>query len=203
MQAGRSTDSGIGRSRERSTVRRLLRDDGIPAVHCFQRQRRRDDAGHPQGPFAAVERNQLVLLRTLSGHLRPRRRPERARESMSPTPSTGRQLHRSRDGNEIERGFVLVRHQAKVESPLREISNNQSLTLSVIAQIDFYGRTARDALEVTGYLNITFADFGNDVGRGRHDSKSDLPCFGGENVEIEPMALRPHSLGPLRHLPSR
>ena len=66
-------------------------------------------------------------------------------------------------GDEVERGFILVRHQAKGESPLREISQNQSLTLSVIAQVDFYGAdNAGRAVQVTGYVNITFADFANE-----------------------------------------
>jgi hypothetical protein len=66
-------------------------------------------------------------------------------------------------GDEVERGFILVRHQAKGESPLREISQNQSLTLSVIAQVDFYGAdNAGRTVQVTGYVNITFADFANE-----------------------------------------
>ena len=66
-------------------------------------------------------------------------------------------------GDEVERGFILVRHQAKGESPLREISFNRSLILSVIAQVDFYGAdNAGRAVQVTGYVNITFADFANE-----------------------------------------
>jgi hypothetical protein len=63
-------------------------------------------------------------------------------------------------GDEVERGFIIVRHQAKGESPLREIAGNISATLSVIAQVDFYGHdSAGRAVTVTGYLNITFSDF--------------------------------------------
>jgi hypothetical protein len=63
--------------------------------------------------------------------------------------------------SEVERGFVIVRHQAKHESPLREISLNPSATISVLAQVDFYGHDSAGRLvTVTGYLNITFADFG-------------------------------------------
>lgn len=61
---------------------------------------------------------------------------------------------------EVERPFIVVRHQAKSESPLREIAGNLAARLSVIAQIDFYGRDgAGRAIKVTGYLNITFSDF--------------------------------------------
>jgi len=66
-------------------------------------------------------------------------------------------------GNEVEHGFILVRHQAKAESPLREITFNRSLILSVIAQVDFYGTDGSGrAVQVTGYVNITFADFANE-----------------------------------------
>ena len=66
-------------------------------------------------------------------------------------------------GDEVERGFILVRHQAKGESPLREIAYNRSLILSVIAQVDFYGAdNAGRAVQATGYVNITFADFANE-----------------------------------------
>jgi hypothetical protein len=66
------------------------------------------------------------------------------------------------DGTEVERSFVVVRHQAKGESPLREITENRHAILSVIAQIDFYGRDGGGrVIQVTGYLNITFADFAN------------------------------------------
>lgn len=63
----------------------------------------------------------------------------------------------------VERGFIVVRHQAKGESPLREITLNRSAILSVIARIDFFGRDgAGRAFQATGYLNITFADFANE-----------------------------------------
>jgi len=66
-------------------------------------------------------------------------------------------------GDDVERGFILVRHQAKGESPLREITLNQSLILSVIAQVDFFGADgAGRVVKATGYVNVTFADFANE-----------------------------------------
>jgi hypothetical protein len=66
------------------------------------------------------------------------------------------------DGEDVERGFVIVRHQAKAESPLRQIQADLTAILSTIAQVDFYGRDgAGRAVTVTGYLNVTFADFAN------------------------------------------
>jgi hypothetical protein len=57
--------------------------------------------------------------------------------------------------------FVVVRHQAKIETPLRELREGGTL-ISVLAQIDFYGHDlAGRSVQVTGYLNITFGDFGN------------------------------------------
>jgi hypothetical protein len=65
-------------------------------------------------------------------------------------------------GGEVERGFLLVRHQAKAESPLRELTQAEAV-LSVIGQIDFYGADAGGrTIKVTGYVNITFGDFGNE-----------------------------------------
>ena len=67
------------------------------------------------------------------------------------------------DATEVERAFVVVRHQAKRETPLREISENSAGILSVLAQMDFFGRDgAGRNIQVTAFLNITFADFANE-----------------------------------------
>ncbi len=58
--------------------------------------------------------------------------------------------------------FVVVRPQAKLEAPLRNLAGaGGAIVVSVIAQIDFYGRAVVTGDEVTarGFLNITFADF--------------------------------------------
>ncbi|HXV63540.1 MAG TPA: hypothetical protein VEK15_22755 [Vicinamibacteria bacterium] len=66
------------------------------------------------------------------------------------------------DNSEIERAFMVVRQSAKTESPLREMALTANI-LSVIAQVDFFGRdTAGRSISVRGFLNITFADFGNE-----------------------------------------
>jgi hypothetical protein len=66
-------------------------------------------------------------------------------------------------GEAVERGFVVVRHQAKVETPLRELIGSTNFAIiSTLARIDFYGRDgAGRTVVATAYLNITFADFGN------------------------------------------
>ncbi len=66
------------------------------------------------------------------------------------------------DGVEVTRTFIVVRLQAKHESPLREISLNSSGILSVLTRMDFFGRDgAGRQIQVSAFLNITFADFGN------------------------------------------
>lgn len=64
-------------------------------------------------------------------------------------------------GTAVSRVFVVVRQQAKLEPPLVQLAEGGAgLVLSVLAQIDFYGKdvAGRD-IKVTGFLNITFADF--------------------------------------------
>ena len=57
--------------------------------------------------------------------------------------------------------FLIVRHQAKLESPLRELQNAGGATvISTIARVDFFGRDlAGRQVQVTGFINITFGDF--------------------------------------------
>jgi hypothetical protein len=65
------------------------------------------------------------------------------------------------DGTSAKSAFVLVRHSAKTESPLRELAQT-GILIATIAQIDFFGHDlAGRAIQVTGYMNIVFGDFGN------------------------------------------
>jgi hypothetical protein len=59
-------------------------------------------------------------------------------------------------------GFELVRHSAKSESPLVQLSRNPGAHLSVIATINFFGtdRVGTD-MSATGSILIDFADFGD------------------------------------------
>ena len=68
------------------------------------------------------------------------------------------------DGLQVTRVFMIVRPQAKLESPLHEMQGGGgSQVLSVLARVDFFGRdVAGRELQVTGTMNITFADFAND-----------------------------------------
>jgi hypothetical protein len=58
--------------------------------------------------------------------------------------------------------FMIVRPQAKLESTLRNLAGGGgAMVVSVIAQIDFYGRQVVTGKSVSarGFLNVTFADF--------------------------------------------
>lgn len=60
--------------------------------------------------------------------------------------------------------FDLVRHAAKSEPPLRNLIAGGSLQfISTVAEITFYGRDQNgNELMVTGMMDITFADFGDE-----------------------------------------
>ena len=68
------------------------------------------------------------------------------------------------DGTDVPRVFMIVRPQAKLETPLREMRfGGGSQVLSVLARVDFFGTdVAGRAIQVTGTMNITFADFANE-----------------------------------------
>ncbi|MGD8534930.1 MAG: hypothetical protein PVF66_03700 [Candidatus Aminicenantes bacterium] len=56
--------------------------------------------------------------------------------------------------------FVIVREQAKAESPLSDIIIDPSRLLQVVAQITFYGEDiAGHPVQATGYLTIYFAEY--------------------------------------------
>ena len=65
------------------------------------------------------------------------------------------------DGSQVTRVFMVVRQQAKLESPLTELGGGGGAqVISTLAQIDFYGSDlAGRQVQVRGYLNITFGDF--------------------------------------------
>jgi hypothetical protein len=58
--------------------------------------------------------------------------------------------------------FVLVRNQAKAEAPLAGLRSPNSVTISTIADVTFYGRDlAGNAVSVTGSIGVSFSDFGD------------------------------------------
>lgn len=69
------------------------------------------------------------------------------------------------DGSEVVRVFMIVRPQAKLESPLLEMQfGGGSQVISVLARVDFFGTDiAGRQIQVTGTINITFADFADET----------------------------------------
>jgi hypothetical protein len=67
--------------------------------------------------------------------------------------------------------FVIVRTQAKVESPLKDLTNGGAVrTISTIADITFYGRDqVGNDVSVTGAISVNFSDWGDP------DSDSEAP----------------------------
>jgi hypothetical protein len=61
--------------------------------------------------------------------------------------------------SEVTVGFELVRHLAKLESPLKALARN-GLEISTIAEVTFFGfdQTGRE-VSVTGQLLVNFANF--------------------------------------------
>jgi hypothetical protein len=73
-------------------------------------------------------------------------------------------------GDEAAAAIMVVRHQAKLEPPLRNLAFVTPTTngggqgiLTVVAEITFHGRTTSGkAVSTTGRLTISFADFADD-----------------------------------------
>jgi hypothetical protein len=58
-------------------------------------------------------------------------------------------------------GFELVRHQAKIEAPLKALANNFQI-ISTIAEVTFYGHDQNGReVSVSGRIDVSFADFGD------------------------------------------
>ena len=60
-------------------------------------------------------------------------------------------------------GFVLVRHQAKLEPPLVSlVGGGGALFISVLAEVEFFGHDgAGRAISAKGFMNVSFGDFGD------------------------------------------
>jgi hypothetical protein len=62
---------------------------------------------------------------------------------------------------EVQSGFELVRHTAKIEPPLLNLRNNLQV-ISTMAEVTFYGHDqAGNAASVTGHIQIAFANHGD------------------------------------------
>ena len=64
-------------------------------------------------------------------------------------------------GGKLVLGFELVRHVAKMESPLVELRSNAAI-ITTIAEVSFYGRDqVGNDVTVSGTLQIDFGNFGD------------------------------------------
>ena len=62
-------------------------------------------------------------------------------------------------GGKLSLGFELVRHDAKMESPLVELKSNYGI-ITTIAEVTFYGRDqVGNDVTVSGSLQIDFGNF--------------------------------------------
>ena len=64
-------------------------------------------------------------------------------------------------GASVSVGFEFVRHQAKLEQPLRSLANfGGRLFIATIAQVTFYGTDlAGNNIQATGTMNVSFSDY--------------------------------------------
>jgi hypothetical protein len=64
-------------------------------------------------------------------------------------------------GGKLDLGFELVRHVAKMESPLVELGSNAAI-ITTIAEVTFYGRDqVGNDVTVSGTMQIDFGNFGD------------------------------------------
>lgn len=65
--------------------------------------------------------------------------------------------------NQSTGGFILVRIQAKLEPPLRQlVGSGGANAISTIAEVTFYGKDqAGNDVSVTAFISVTFADWGD------------------------------------------
>jgi len=65
------------------------------------------------------------------------------------------------DGAAAAQTFILVRNQAKLETPLRNLAfGGGALVLSAMAEVEFFGHDgAGRAIATKGFLNVHFADY--------------------------------------------
>jgi hypothetical protein len=65
-------------------------------------------------------------------------------------------------GGSLTLGFELVRHIAKQESPLVQLSNSPTIIVT-IADVSFYGRdVVGNEISVTGSIQVDFGNFGDE-----------------------------------------
>ena len=147
LQSDVLTCGGVIEDEGRVSFRLGLKDPGVPTV---------PNVASPTN-FITVNRFRVVYLRT-DGRNTP--------GVDVPHPWDGAFTVTVDAAVGAEASFSLVRVQAKLEPPLRNMANGKGLgVISTIAEITFYGhdQTGR-AVSVSGRISVDFADFADPDG---------------------------------------
>jgi hypothetical protein len=125
------------------TLRTLLKDAGTPGV----------DASPSNLNAVTINRYRVVYIRADGHNVQGVDVPYAFDGATTATITPG----------PVDVGFELVRHQAKIETPLIELANlGGTKFLSTIAEVTFYGQDqAGNDVSVTGNISVNFADFGD------------------------------------------
>ena len=147
LQSDVLTCGGVREDEGAVTFRLALKDPGVPTVPNVM----------TTNNFITVNRFRVTYLRT-DGRNTP--------GVDVPHPWDGGITVTVRAEGTTDASFSLVRVQAKLEPPLRNMANGKGLgVISTIAEITFYGhdQTGR-AISVVGRISVDFADFADPPG---------------------------------------
>jgi len=117
------------------------------------------DIGSPGAAAAPSTNNEVTITRY---HVNYRRTDGRNTPGVDvPYPWDGATTGTVQVGGSLTLGFLLVRHDAKLEAPLADLANNITI-IDTIAEITFYGQDrVGNAITATGTIQIEFANFGD------------------------------------------
>jgi hypothetical protein len=137
--------------------------DGTPTVfNDLGRATIRAELKSPLGPTAATPLNAVTLTRY---RVTFRRADGRNTPGVDlPYGFDGAVTATVSVGQSTQVVFDLVRHQNKLEPPLRNLINRGGLGfITVIAEVTFYGRDqAGNGVSISGSLDVQFGDFADD-----------------------------------------
>ena len=117
------------------------------------------DIGNPVAAATPSTNNEVTITRY---HVNYRRTDGRNTPGVDvPYPWDGATTGTVQVGGSLTLGFLLVRHDAKLEAPLADLANN-IVILDTIAEVTFYGQDrVGNAISATGTIQIEFANFGD------------------------------------------
>jgi hypothetical protein len=118
------------------------------------------DIGNPQAPASPSGLNAVTINRY---HVTYRRTDNRNTEGVDvPYAIDGVVTATVPADGSVTFGFDLVRNVAKREAPLAALAASSDTLITVLAEVTFYGRDqAGNDVSVTGFIEITFGNFGD------------------------------------------